>query len=72
MKPPRISSRECIRALEKAGFSIVSQSGSHIKLRRESPYAQVIVKQTRELAAGTLRSIVRQAGLTLEDFVDLL
>ncbi len=72
MKPPRISSRECIHALEKADFSVVSQSGSHIKLRRESPYAQVIVKPTRELAAGTLRSIVRQAGLTLEDFVDLL
>ncbi len=62
MKPPRISSRECILALEKAGFSVINQPGSHIKLRRESPYAQMIVKQTRELAAGTLRSISAKPG----------
>ncbi len=71
-KLPVVSSRECIRALEKAGFSIVSQSGSHIKLRRNRPYAQVVVNQTKELEPGTLRAILRSAGLTIDEFIELL
>jgi len=71
-KLPHISSRECINALKKAGFQVVSQTGSHIKLRRDEPYAQVIVNETRELAAGTLRAILRQTGISVEAFNDLL
>jgi predicted RNA binding protein YcfA (HicA-like mRNA interferase family) len=72
VKPPRISSRECIRALEKIGFRFVSQSGSHIKIRRDEPHAVVIVPEKRELAPGTLRSILKQAGLSIEEFIELL
>jgi predicted RNA binding protein YcfA (HicA-like mRNA interferase family) len=71
-KLPHISSRECVRALEKKGFYVVSQAGSHIKMRRDTPYAQVIVPVKRELAVGTLRSILRTAGLTVEEFIALL
>ncbi len=71
-KLPVVSSRECIRALERAGFSFVSQTGSHVKLRRDTPFAQVIVNQTKELAPGTLRAILRQAGLTIDEFIELL
>ncbi len=71
-KLPTVSGRECVRALEKAGFFVVSQSGSHIKMRRDSPYAQVIVPNARELAPGTLRSIIRQTGLSVQALVDLL
>jgi predicted RNA binding protein YcfA (HicA-like mRNA interferase family) len=71
-KLPAVSSRECVRALEKAGFSIISQNGSHIKMRRDNPYSQVIVNQTKALAPGTLRSILRSAGLTIDEFIGLL
>jgi predicted RNA binding protein YcfA (HicA-like mRNA interferase family) len=71
-KLPTVSGRECVRALEKAGFQFVSQSGSHMKLRRVKPFAQIIVPNHKELAVGTLRSILRQAGLTVNEFVDLL
>ncbi len=71
-KLPRISGRECVKALERAGFYFKHQEGSHIILRRDSPYAQVVVPDHKELDRGTLRSILRFAGLTLEQFVDLL
>ncbi len=71
-KLPRISGRECQRALDKAGFHFKRQEGSHIVLRRDSPYAQVVVPDHKELDRGTLRSILRFAGLSVEQFIDLL
>lgn len=71
-KLPRISSRECIRALAKVGFYFVRQTGSHITLRRDEPYAQVVVPENRELPAGTLRRIIRDAGLSVDEFKELL
>ena len=69
---PRISGRECVRALEKAGFFIRRQEGSHIILRRGEPFAQVVVPDHKELDRGTLRAIIRQSGLTVEGFVALV
>lgn len=57
-----VSGRQVIAALERAGFSNVSQRGSHVKLRNEEGRV-VIVPMHRELAVGTLSSILRQAGL---------
>jgi predicted RNA binding protein YcfA (HicA-like mRNA interferase family) len=71
-KPPRISGRTCVRALEKAGFSVVRQKGSHIIMRRNEPFAQVTVPDHRELHTGTLRDIIRDAGMTVDEFIDLL
>ena len=71
-KLPRLSGRECVKALERAGFRFKRQEGSHIILRRDSPYAQVVVPDHKELDRGTLRSILRFAGLTVEQFVDLI
>jgi len=71
-KLPRLSGRECIRALEKAGFLIRRQEGSHIIMRRSEPFAQVVVPDHKELDRGTLRAIIRQAGLSVEDFTALL
>lgn len=68
---PRISGRECVRALEQAGFYFKRQQGSHIVLRRDDPFAQVVVPDHRELDRGTLRAIIRQAGLSTEEFVSL-
>jgi predicted RNA binding protein YcfA (HicA-like mRNA interferase family) len=71
-KLPRISGRQCIRALEKAGFFVRRQEGSHIILRRNEPFAQVVVPDHKELDRGTLRAIIRQSGLTVEGFVALV
>ena len=57
---------------EKAGFHIKRQQGSHVTLRRDSPFVQVVVPQHRELDRGTLRAIIGQADLPVEEFGDLL
>ena len=71
-KLPGISGRECVKALEKAGFRFQRQKGSHISLVREEPFAQVVVPDHKELDRGTLRAIIRQAGLSVEGFIELL
>jgi predicted RNA binding protein YcfA (HicA-like mRNA interferase family) len=71
-KLPRISGRACVAALLKAGFYIKRQKGSHVILRRDDPFAQVVVPRHRELDSGTLRAIVRHAGLSVEEFLELL
>jgi predicted RNA binding protein YcfA (HicA-like mRNA interferase family) len=68
---PRISGDEAAKALERAGFSRTSQRGSHLKLRSDDGRV-VIVPLHRELANGTLRSVIRQSGLTVEEFVERL
>ena len=71
-KLPRISGRECVSALYKAGFYRKRQTGSHIVLRRDDPFCQVVVPDHQELDRGTLRAIIRAAGLSLEEFINLL
>jgi predicted RNA binding protein YcfA (HicA-like mRNA interferase family) len=58
--------------LLKTGFQIKRQHGSHIILRRDQPFAQVVVPDHAELDTGTLRSILRQAGLSPDEFRELL
>ncbi|MCE2447481.1 MAG: type II toxin-antitoxin system HicA family toxin [Candidatus Latescibacteria bacterium] len=69
---PRISGRDCANALGKVGFYQKRQHGSHIILRRDDPFAQVVIPDHRELDRGTLRGIIRQADLGVEEFVRLL
>jgi len=71
-KLPRISGRDCVRALLKLGFRVKRQHGSHIILRRDIPFAQVVVLDHSELDTGTLRSILRQAGLPPDELISLL
>ena len=62
--------REVERRLEAAGFVQVGQRGSHIKFSKEAAEGirTVIVPHHREIAVGTLRSILRQAGLSTDEF----
>lgn len=71
---PIISGRKCCAALSKIGFVQVRQKGSHIIMQKQLPNTTLTipVPDHKELAAGTLRSIIRQAGLTVEEFADLL
>jgi predicted RNA binding protein YcfA (HicA-like mRNA interferase family) len=61
-----------VKALRKAGFYLKRQQGSHIILRRDDPFAQLVVPDHKELDRGTLRAIIRQAGLSVDEFVNLL
>ena len=71
-KLPVVSGAQCIKALERAGFIIYRQRGSHLTLVRVEPKAQVTVPNHKELDRGTLRAIIRQAGLNVDEFVALL
>jgi predicted RNA binding protein YcfA (HicA-like mRNA interferase family) len=61
-----------VRALAKVGFTLRRQEGSHMVLRRDDPFAQLVVPDHRELDRGTLRAILRHAGLAVSEFLDLL
>ena len=71
-KLPQVSGPELVRALEKLGFSVRRQHGSHIIMRRNDPYAQTVVPNQRQIDRGTLRAILRQIGVTPEDLASLL
>ena len=73
MRLPRsLSGAEVERALQRAGFYRRRQRGSHIIMRRDDPFAQVVVPAHRNLDTGTLATILDGAGLTVEQFTELL
>ena len=71
-KLPVISGRDLVRALAKVGFQFDRQKGSHMMLFREQPPMTLSVPDHRELDRGTLRTLLRQAGLAPEDLVRLV
>jgi len=71
-KLPNISGRACVKALGKVMFYLKRQEGSHMILRRDDPFSQVVVPDHKELDRGTLRAIIRQASLSVDEFVKLL
>lgn len=70
----RVSAQEAIRALERLGFEQVRQRGSHIVLKKETIEGEIgcVVPLHRELAIGTLRGILKQAGVTPDQFMENL
>jgi len=68
-KLPRVSGKDCQKALERSGFRFIRQNGSHMILRRDDPFSQVVVPAHDELDRGTLRAILRMAGLSVEEFL---
>ena len=74
-KPTGLNGRQIVKALQRGGFEIIRVSGSHHVLRRPSvPSSKVIVAVhgARSIPPGTIHSIVKQAGLTVNEFIDLL
>ena len=59
-----------MRALERLGFAVARQRGSHIVLRRGS--SGCVVPNHRELKTGTLAGVLKQAGVSAEDFMKVL
>jgi predicted RNA binding protein YcfA (HicA-like mRNA interferase family) len=71
MKLPRdVSGTEAARALQRLGFAVQRQTGSHLILRREG--RTVVVPQHKPLKPGTLKGILAQADVSLEAFVEQL
>jgi len=71
-KLPVLSGREVVRRLKKVGFVLVRRKGSHMILRREmSPTMTVTVPDHGKLKRGTLKNILRQIGLTVEEIEKL-
>ena len=72
-KLPAVSRKEVVKALAKLGYIIDHQTGSHMILRnKEPPHRRLTIPNHKEIAKGTLRAIIKQAGLTREGFMDLL
>jgi predicted RNA binding protein YcfA (HicA-like mRNA interferase family) len=69
---PIISGEDAAKAVEKAGWKFVRQKGSHMIFIKEGCRRPLPIPNHDELDRGTLRSIIRQAGLTIEEFTELL
>ncbi|MBD2533919.1 type II toxin-antitoxin system HicA family toxin [Nostoc flagelliforme FACHB-838] len=69
---PVLSGREVVRVFESFGWEVARQSGSHIILVKEGELATLSVPEHREVAKGTLRSLIRTAGLTVNEFVSAI
>ncbi len=73
MKLPVISGAEAVKAFEKIGYEFDEQHGSHMILRRsDPPHRRLSIPNHRELAKGTLRALIREAGLTVDEFCELV
>ena len=67
---PLLSGREVARLFENLGWEVVRQRGSHIILVKDGQRATLSVPDHKEVGRGTLRSLIRAAGLTVEEFMD--
>ena len=70
--PRGLSGQEIVRALGHAGFYLKRRKGSHIVLRRDSPFAQIVVPDHKSIDTGTLDSILDGANLSVDEFIRLL
>lgn len=82
-KLPRVTSAKTLRALEKLGFVKIRQKGSHIILKKQISIKEndriekkeigcVVPMHNKTLATGTLKNILKQANISIEEFVDVL
>ena len=69
--PADLSGKEWVKILSKLGFVFQRQQGSHMVLRRESPFARVVVPNHKSLRVGTLRTILNEAGITVDELIAL-
>ncbi len=73
MKLPVVSGSDAVRAFRKAGYEFDEQHGSHIIVRHvDPPHRRLSIPNHKELAKGTLRTLIREAGLSVNEFTRLL
>jgi predicted RNA binding protein YcfA (HicA-like mRNA interferase family) len=66
---PALSGREAVRVFESFGWEVARQRGSHIVMTKEGEVVTLSIPDHREIAKGTLRSLIRSANLTVDEFV---
>jgi predicted RNA binding protein YcfA (HicA-like mRNA interferase family) len=71
-KLANISGKEAVKAFERAGWTVMGQVGSHCVMTKQGERANLSVPQHKELSIGTLRALIRAAGMTVDEFLDLL
>jgi predicted RNA binding protein YcfA (HicA-like mRNA interferase family) len=69
---PGLSGREVVRVFESLGWRVARQSGSHIVMVKEGEMASLSIPDHKEVAKGTLRSLIRAAGLTVTEFMSAM
>ena len=69
-KLPTLSGKKVVRAFENAGWQVVRQRGSHVILIKEGSHITLSVPDHKQVAKGTLRSLIRAAQMTVDEFVD--
>jgi predicted RNA binding protein YcfA (HicA-like mRNA interferase family) len=67
-----VSGKEAANAFERAGWQTVGQVGSHLVMIKPGVRANLSIPQHKELSIGTLRALIRHAGMTVEEFLALL
>ena len=67
-----ISGKEAVRAFEKAGWISMGQVGSHLVMVKAGVRVNLSIPQHKELSVGTLRALIRNAGLTVDEFLQLI
>ena len=67
-----ISGKEAARAFQRAGWEPIGQVGSHLVLIKPGVRVNLSIPQHKELSVGTLRSLIRSAGMTVDEILDLL
>ena len=67
-----ISGKEAVKAFGKAGWQVMGQVGSHVVMTKAGERANLSIPQHKELSVGTLRALIRAAGLSVDEFLELL
>ena len=66
-----ISGKDAVRVFQRAGWQAVGQVGSHLVMVKPGVHVNLSVPQHKELSIGTLRALIRHAGLTVDEFIEL-
>jgi len=67
-----VSGKEAVKAFQKAGWKPIGQVGSHVVMIKAEIRVNLSVPQHQELSVGTLRALIRHAGMTIDQFLELL
>lgn len=67
-----ISGKDAVKVFQKAGWQVIGQVGSHIVLSKQGVRVNLSIPQHKELSIGTLRALIRNSGLTVDEFLELL
>lgn len=67
-----ISGKETVKAFKKAGWEVIGQVGSHVVMSKPGIRVNLSIPQHKELSVGTLRALIRNADLSVDEFLDLL